>query len=170
MPKPLFGDNGNGMHCHQSIWKDGSPLFYDEVGYAGLSDIGRYYIGGLLKHAPSLLAFTNPTANSYHRLVPGFEAPVNLVYSQRNRCGLGPASRSPARTRRPSAYQFRVPDPSCNPYLAFAAMLMAGLERRIKNKIEPPEPVDKDLYELPPAGRGRRSHPAGARLARGSAR
>src|SRR6267378_6693952 len=85
MPKPIFGDNGSGMHCHQSIWKDGSPLFYDEVGYAGLSDMGRYYVGGLLRHAPSLLAFTNPTVNSYHRLVPGFEAPVNLVYSQRNR-------------------------------------------------------------------------------------
>ncbi len=148
MPKPLFGDNGNGMHCHQSIWKDGSPLFYDEVGYAGLSDTGRYYIGGLLKHAPSLLAFTNPTANSYHRLVPGFEAPVNLVYSQRNRSA---CARIPITGTNPKAkrVEFRVPDPSCNPYLAFAAMLMAGLDG-IKNKIEPPEPVDKDLYELPP--------------------
>jgi glutamine synthetase len=148
MPKPLFGDNGNGMHCHQSIWKDGSPLFYDEVGYAGLSDIGRYYIGGLLKHAPSLLAFTNPTANSYHRLVPGFEAPVNLVYSQRNRSA---CCRIPITGTNPKAkrVEFRVPDPSANPYLAFAAMLMAGLDG-IKNKIEPPEPVDKDLYELPP--------------------
>jgi glutamine synthetase len=148
MPKPLFGDNGNGMHVHQSIWKDGSPLFYDEVGYAGLSDTARYYIGGLLKHAPSLLAFTNPTVNSYHRLVPGFEAPVNLVYSQRNRSA---CARIPITGTNPKAkrVEFRVPDPSANPYLAFAAMLMAGLDG-IKNKIEPPEPVDKDLYELPP--------------------
>ena len=148
MPKPLFGDNGSGMHCHQSLWKDGAPLFYDEVGYAGLSDIGRYYIGGLLKHAPSLLAFTNPTMNSYHRLVPGFEAPVNLVYSQRNRSA---CVRIPITGPNPKAkrLEFRVPDPSCNPYLAFAAMLMAGLDG-IKNKIEPPDPVDKDLYELPP--------------------
>ena len=148
MPKPLFGDNGSGMHCHQSLWKDGSPLFYDEVGYAGLSDMARYYIGGLLKHAPSLLAFTNPTVNSYHRLVPGFEAPVNLVYSQRNRSA---CVRIPITGTNPKAkrIEFRVPDPSCNPYLAFAAMLMAGLDG-IKNKIEPPEPVDKDLYELPP--------------------
>ena len=103
MPKPLFGDNGSGMHCHQSLWKDGAPLFYDEVGYGGLSDIGRWYIGGLLKHAPSLLAFTNPTVNSYHRLVPGFEAPVNLVYSARATGRPAAGSRSPARTRRPSA-------------------------------------------------------------------
>src|SRR5258708_6196973 len=148
MPKPLFGDNGSGMHCHQSLWKDGAPLFYDEVGYAGLSDIGRYYVGGLLKHAPALLAFTNPTMNSYHRLVPGFEAPVNLVYSQRNRSA---CIRVPITGPNPKAkrLEFRVPDPSCNPYLAFAAMMMAGLDG-IKNKIEPPEPVDKDLYELPP--------------------
>ncbi len=148
MPKPLFGDNGNGMHCHQSLWKDGAPLFYDEVGYGGLSDIGRWYVGGLLKHAPSLLAFTNPTVNSYHRLVPGFEAPVNLVYSNRNRsaCCRIPITGSNPKAKR---IEFRVPDPSANPYLAFAAMLMAGLDG-IKNKIEPPEPVDKDLYELPP--------------------
>jgi glutamine synthetase len=148
MPKPIFGDNGSGMHCHQSLWKDGSPIFYDEIGYAGLSDIARYYIGGLLKHAPSLLAFTNPTVNSYRRLVPGFEAPVNLVYSQRNRSA---CVRIPITGTNPKAkrLEFRVPDPSCNPYLAFAAMLMAGLDG-IKNKIEPPEPVDKDLYELPP--------------------
>ncbi|HTP16378.1 MAG TPA: type I glutamate--ammonia ligase, partial [Streptosporangiaceae bacterium] len=148
MPKPLFGDNGSGMHCHQSLWKDGSPLFYDEVGYAGLSDVGRYYVGGLLKHAPSLLAFTNPTVNSYHRLVPGFEAPVNLVYSQRNRsaCVRIPITGPSPKAKR---LEFRVPDPSCNPYLAFAAMLLAGLDG-IKNKIEPREPVDKDLYELPP--------------------
>jgi glutamine synthetase len=148
MPKPLFGDNGNGMHVHQSIWKDGAPLFYDEVGYGGLSDVGRWYVGGLLKHAPSLLAFTNPTVNSYHRLVPGFEAPVNLVYSSRNRsaCCRIPITGSNPKAKR---IEFRVPDPSANPYLAFSAMLMAGLDG-IKNKIEPPEPIDKDLYELPP--------------------
>lgn len=148
MPKPIFGDNGSGMHCHQSLWKDGAPLFYDEVGYAGLSDTARYYIGGLLKHAPSLLAFTNPTMNSYHRLVPGFEAPVNLVYSQRNRsaCVRIPITGSNPKAKR---LEFRVPDPSCNPYLAFAAMLMAGLDG-VRNKVEPPEPIDKDLYELPP--------------------
>ena len=147
MPKPLFGDNGSGMHCHQSLWKDGAPLFHDELGYAGLSDIGRHYVGGLLKHAPSLLAFTNPTANSYHRLVPGFEAPVNLVYSQRNRSA---AIRIPITGANPAAkrLEFRVPDPSANPYLAFSAMMMAGIDG-IRNKIEPPEPVDKDLYELP---------------------
>jgi glutamine synthetase len=148
MPKPLFGDNGSGMHCHQSLWKDGAPLFYDEVGYAGLSDAARYYIGGLLRHAPSLLAFTNPTTNSYHRLVPGFEAPVNLVYSQRNRsaCVRIPITGSSPKAKR---IEFRVPDPSSNPYIAFAAMLMAGVDG-IRNKIEPPEPIDKDLYELPP--------------------
>ena len=148
MPKPLFGDNGSGMHCHQSLWKDGEPLFYDERGYAGLSDTARWYIGGLLKHAPSLLAFTNPTVNSYHRLVPGFEAPVNLVYSQRNRsaCIRIPITGSNPKAKR---LEFRVPDPSSNPYLAFSAMLMAGLDG-IKNKVEPPDPVDKDLYELPP--------------------
>ncbi|HTJ68456.1 MAG TPA: type I glutamate--ammonia ligase [Actinospica sp.] len=148
MPKPLFGDNGSGMHTHQSLWKDGSPLFYDEIGYAGLSDTARYYIGGLLRHAPSLLAFTNPTVNSYHRLVPGFEAPVNLVYSQRNRSA---CIRIPITGANPKAkrIEFRVPDPSSNPYLAFSAMLMAGLDG-IKNKIEPQAPVDKDLYELPP--------------------
>jgi glutamine synthetase len=148
MPKPLFGDNGNGMHCHQSLWKDGEPLFYDETGYGGLSDIGRWYVGGLLKHAPSLLAFTNPTVNSYHRLVPGFEAPVNLVYSARNRsaCCRIPLTGSNPKAKR---IEFRVPDPAANPYLAFAAMLMAGIDG-IKNKIEPPAPLDKDLYELPP--------------------
>ncbi len=148
MPKPLFGDNGSGMHCHQSLWKDGVPLFYDELGYAGLSDTARWYIGGLLAHAPSLLAFTNPTVNSYHRLVPGFEAPVNLVYSQRNRsaCIRIPITGSNPKAKR---IEFRVPDPSSNPYLAFSAMLMAGLDG-IKNKIEPLQPVDKDLYELPP--------------------
>ena len=148
MPKPLFGDNGSGMHAHQSLWKDGKPLFYDELGYAGLSDMARWYIGGLLHHAPALVAFTNPTVNSYHRLVPGFEAPVNLVYSQRNRSA---SVRIPVTGNNPKAkrIEFRVPDPSSNPYLAFSAMLMAGLDG-IKNKIEPPAPVDKDLYELPP--------------------
>jgi glutamine synthetase len=148
MPKPIFGDNGSGMHCHQSIWNNGEPLFYDETGYAGLSDMARHYIGGILKHAPSLLAFTNPTVNSYHRLVPGFEAPVNLVYSQRNRSA---CVRIPITGANPKAkrIEFRCPDPSSNPYLAFSAMLLAGIDG-IKNKIEPHEPVDKDLYELPP--------------------
>jgi glutamine synthetase len=148
MPKPLFGDNGSGMHVHQSLWKDGEPLFYDERGYGGLSDTARWYIGGLLKHAPSLLAFTNPTMNSFHRLVPGYEAPVNLVYSARNRsaCVRIPITGSNPKAKR---IEFRVPDPSSNPYLAFSAMLMAGLDG-IKNRIEPADPVDKDLYELPP--------------------
>ncbi|MFD5193755.1 type I glutamate--ammonia ligase [Streptomyces sp. NPDC058357] len=148
MPKPIFGDNGSGMHVHQSLWAGGDPLFYDEQGYAGLSDMARYYIGGILKHAPSLLAFTNPTVNSYHRLVPGFEAPVNMVYSQRNRSA---AMRIPITGSNPKAkrVEFRAPDPSSNPYLAFSALLMAGLDG-IKNKIEPAEPIDKDLYELAP--------------------
>ncbi|MBE7194602.1 MAG: type I glutamate--ammonia ligase, partial [Gordonia polyisoprenivorans] len=148
MPKPLFGDNGSGMHAHQSLWKDGKPLFHDEAGYAGLSDLARYYIGGILHHAPSLLAFTNPTVNSYKRLVPGYEAPINLVYSQRNRSA---CVRIPITGNNPKAkrLEFRCPDSSGNPYLAFAAMMMAGLDG-IKNKIEPHEPVDKDLYELPP--------------------
>jgi len=148
MPKPLFGDNGSGMHTHQSLWLNGEPLFYDETGYGGLSDIARWYVGGLLHHAPSLLAFTNPTVNSYRRLVPGFEAPVNLVYSQRNRsaCTRIPVTGTNAKAKR---IEFRVPDPSSNPYLAFSAMLMAGLDG-IRNKIEPPAPIDKDLYDLPP--------------------
>jgi glutamine synthetase len=148
MPKPLFGDNGSGMHTHQSLWLGGEPLFYDETGYAGLSDAARWYIGGLLRHAPSLCAFTNPTVNSYRRLVPGFEAPVNLVYSQRNRSA---CARIPVTGANPKAkrVEFRVPDPSANPYLAFSAMLMAGLDG-IKSKMEPPDPIDKDLYDLPP--------------------
>ncbi|MDR7278319.1 type I glutamate--ammonia ligase [Catenuloplanes atrovinosus] len=148
MPKPLFGDNGSGMHTHQSLWANGEPLFYDETGYGGLSDTARWYIGGLLTHAPSLLAFTNPTVNSYRRLVPGFEAPVNLVYSARNRSA---CTRIPVTGTNPKAkrVEFRVPDPSSNPYLAFSAMLLAGLDG-IKNKIEPPAPIDKDLYDLPP--------------------
>ena len=148
MPKPIFQDNGSGMHCHQSLWKGGKPLFYSETGYAGLSDMGRWYIGGLLKHARSILAFAAPTTNSYKRLVPGYEAPVNLVYSQRNRsacCRIPLYSKSPKAKR----VEFRCPDPACNPYLAFAAMLMAGLDG-VQNRIEPPPPVDKDLYDLPP--------------------
>ena len=148
MPKPIFGDNGSGMHVHQSLWKDGTPLFYDEHGYALLSETARHYIGGLLKHAAALLAFVAPTTNSYRRLVPGFEAPVNLVYSQRNRsaCVRIPTySSSPAARR----VEFRPPDPTANPYLAFAAMLMAGLDG-VRNKIEPPPPADMDLYELEP--------------------
>ncbi len=148
MPKPLFQDNGSGMHVHQSLWKDGEPLFFDEKGYAGLSDMARYYIGGLLKHAPAICAFSNPTTNSYKRLVPGYEAPVNLVYSQRNRSA---SVRIPLYSKSPKAkrLEFRCPDPSCNPYLAFSAMLMAGLDG-IQNRIEPPPPVDRDLYDLPP--------------------
>jgi glutamine synthetase len=148
MPKPLFEDNGSGMHTHQSLWKDGTPLFYDESGYAGLSDMARHYIGGLLHHAPSLLAFTNPTMNSYKRLVPGYEAPINLVYSQRNRsaCVRIPVTGNSPKAKR---LEFRCPDSSGNPYLAFAAEMMAGLDG-IKKKIEPQTPVDKDLYELPP--------------------
>jgi len=148
MPKPIFEDNGSGMHTHQSIWKGGEPLFYNETGYAGLSDIGRWYIGGLLKHAPAVLAFAAPTTISYKRLVPGYEAPVNLVYSQRNRsasCRIPLAQRSPKAKR----VEFRCPDPTANPYLAFSAMLLAGLDG-VQNRIEPPEPVDKDLYDLPP--------------------
>src|SRR5438445_7159035 len=148
MPKPLFQDNGSGMHTHQSLWKGGIPLFYSESGYAGLSDMGRWYIGGLLRHTPAILAFAAPTTNSYKRLVPGYEAPVNLVYSQRNRsacCRIPLYSKSPKAKR----VEYRCPDPSCNPYLAFPAMLMAGLDG-IQNRIEPPPPVDKDLYDLPP--------------------
>src|SRR5690625_3351594 len=148
MPKPLFGDNGSGMHSHQSLWKDGQPLFFDERGYGGLSDTARWYIGGLLQHAGSLVAFTNSSTNSFRRLVPGFEAPVNLVYSARNRsaCIRIPITGSSPKSKR---VEFRVPDPSANPYLAFSAMLMAGLDG-IRNRIEPPDPIDKDLYELPP--------------------
>jgi glutamine synthetase len=148
MPKPIFMDNGSGMHVHQSLWKGGEPLFFDETGYAGLSDMARWYIGGLLAHAPAILAFSNPTTNSYKRLVPGYEAPVNLVYSQRNRSA---SIRIPLYSKSPKAkrLEFRCPDPSCNPYLAFSAMLMAGLDG-VQNRIEPPTPVDRDLYDLPP--------------------
>ncbi len=147
MPKPLHGDNGSGMHTHISLWKDGQPLFAGS-GYAGLSEMALHAIGGLLKHAPSILAFSNPTTNSYKRLVPGYEAPVNLAYSQRNRSA---ACRIPMYSPSPKAkrVEFRCPDPSCNPYLAFAAMLMAIIDG-IQNKIHPGDPLDKDIYDLPP--------------------
>ena len=148
MPKPIFSDNGSGMHTHQSLWKDGQPLFYEEGTYANLSDMARWYAGGLIAHAPAILAFAAPGTNSYRRLVPGFEAPVNLVYSQRNRSA---AIRIPTYSESPSAkrLEFRCPDPSCNPYYAFAAMLMAGLDG-VRNQIDPGDPVDVDLYELSP--------------------
>ncbi|HLA18006.1 MAG TPA: type I glutamate--ammonia ligase [Dehalococcoidia bacterium] len=148
MPKPLYGDNGSGMHTHQSLWKDGKPLFFDEKGYALTSQLCRWYIGGLLKHGRALMAFCAPTTNSYKRLVPGYEAPVNLVYSARNRSA---AARIPVYTAQPKAkrIEFRPPDPSCNPYLAFSAMLMAGLDG-IENKIDPGDPLDKNTYELSP--------------------
>jgi len=147
MPKPLFQDNGSGMHTHQSLWKDGKPLFAGD-GYAGLSQLALWYIGGLIKHGPALSAIIAPTTNSYKRLVPGFEAPVNLAYSRRNRSA---ACRIPMYSASPKAkrVEFRPPDPSCNPYLAFAAMLMAGLDG-IENKIDPGQPLDKDIYDLGP--------------------
>jgi glutamine synthetase len=147
MPKPLFGDNGSGMHTHASIWKGDEPLFAGN-GYAGLSDMALYAAGGLIKHAPSILAFACPTTNSYKRLVPGFEAPVNLAYSQRNRSA---AIRIPMYSASPKAkrLEFRCPDPSCNPYLSFSAILMAMLDG-IQNKIDPGEPLDKDIYDLSP--------------------
>ena len=147
MPKPLFDDNGSGMHCHQSIWKGGKPLFAGDQ-YAGFSEMGLYYIGGILKHAKALAAFTNPTTNSYKRLIPGFEAPVNLAYSSRNRSA---ACRIPMYSPSPKAkrVEVRFPDPSCNPYLAFAAMAMAGIDG-IENKIHPGEPLDKNIYALTP--------------------
>ncbi|MFZ5947312.1 MAG: type I glutamate--ammonia ligase [Stygiobacter sp.] len=146
MPKPIFGDNGSGMHVHTSLWLKGKPLFAGG-GYAGLSDMALYFIGGLLKHAPSLLAITNPTTNSYKRLVPGFEAPVNLAYSSNNRSASIriPYGNSPKAKR----IEFRCPDPSTNPYLAFAAILLAGLDG-IQNRIDPGEPLDKDIYDLSP--------------------
>lgn len=146
MPKPLFGDNGSGMHTHQSLWKSGKNIFFDPKGYALLSDTAKYYIGGLLKHADSLMAFCAPTTNSYKRLVPGYEAPVNLTYSQRNRSA---AIRIPVYTENPKTkrIEFRPPDNSANPYLAFPAMLMAGLDG-VKNKIDPGEPMDVNTYEL----------------------
>ena len=147
MPKPIFQDNGSGMHVHQSVWKGSSNTFFEAGTYADLSKTALYYIGGLLKHAPALLAFCNPTTNSYRRLVPGYEAPINLIYSQRNRSA---AVRIPAYSRSEKAkrVECRFPDPTCNGYLAFSAMLMAGLDG-IQNKITPPGPLDKDLYDLP---------------------
>jgi glutamine synthetase len=147
MPKPLFGDNGSGMHTHQSLWKGGKPLFAGDK-YAGLSETALFYIGGILKHARALTAFTNPTTNSYKRLVPGFEAPVNLAYSARNRSA---AIRIPTYSPNPKAkrIEFRTPDPAANPYIAFAALLLAGLDG-IQNRIDPGDPLDKNLYELPP--------------------
>ncbi|HRN27530.1 MAG: type I glutamate--ammonia ligase [Ignavibacteriaceae bacterium] len=147
MPKPIYGDNGSGMHVHTSLWKKGKPLFAGS-GYAGLSEMGLYFIGGLLKHAGSLLAFTNPTTNSYKRLVPGFEAPVNLAYSQRNRSA---SIRIPMYSSSPKSkrVEFRCPDASGNPYLGFSAMLMAGLDGVI-NRIDPGEPLDKDIYDMEP--------------------
>src|SRR5438445_179724 len=151
MPKPMFGDNGSGMHVHMSLWKDAKNLFFDANGYGLISDTARWYIGGLIKHAAALLAFAAPTTNSYRRLVPGYEAPINLIYSQRNRsaiCRIPVYSKSPKAKR----VEYRAPDPACNPYLTFAALLLAGLDG-IKNKIEPPKPMDVDLYELEPAER-----------------
>ena len=147
MPKPIFGDNGSGMHTHQSLWKSGEPLFAGD-GYAGMSQLALWYVGGLIKHGPALAAIIAPTTNSYKRLVPGFEAPVNLAYSRRNRSA---ACRIPMYSSSPTArrVEFRPPDPSCNPYLAFAAMLMAGLDG-IENKMDPGPPMDKDIYELDP--------------------
>jgi len=145
MPKPLFGDNGSGMHVHQSLWKGGQTLMADPAGYAGLSQLAKWYIGGLLKHAPALLAITSPSVNSYHRLVPGYEAPVNLAYSSRNRSA---AVRIPMYSNSPKAkrLEFRCPDPTCNPYLAFSAMLLAGLDG-IQNQIDPGQPADYDIFE-----------------------
>ena len=147
MPKPLYGDNGTGMHTHQSIWKDGENIFYGD-GYAHMSDTMKYYTGGLLKHAPALLAFAAPTTNSYRRLVPGYEAPVNLAYSARNRsaCCRIPAYFDTPPTKR---IEFRCPDPTANPYFAFSAMLMAGIDG-IRNQIDPGDPLDVDLYDLSP--------------------
>jgi len=146
MPKPIFGDNGSGMHTHQSLWREEANLFFDAQGYAQVSELARYYIGGLLHHSPALLALCAPTTNSYRRLVPGFEAPVNLVYSQRNRsaCVRIPVYSTDPRTKR---VEYRPPDPSANPYLALAAMLMAGLDG-IERRLDPGAPMDVDLYEL----------------------
>jgi glutamine synthetase len=147
MPKPMYGDNGSGMHTHISLWKEGHPLFAGS-GYAGLSEMAMHALGGILRHAPAILAITNPTTNSYKRLVPGYEAPVNLAYSQRNRsasCRIPMYSASP-KTKR---IEFRCPDPTCNPYLAFSAILLAAIDG-IQNKINPGPPLDRDIYDMPP--------------------
>jgi glutamine synthetase len=146
MPKPIFNDNGSGMHVHQSLWNQNKNLFFDPKGYGLLSQQARWYIGGIIKHAHAIMAFAAPTTNSYRRLVPGFEAPTNLIYSLRNRSA---AIRIPVYTENPKSkrIEFRAPDPSCNPYIAFSAMLMAGLDG-IRNRIEPPQPIEKDLYEI----------------------
>ena len=148
MPKPIFQDNGSGMHVHQSLWKEGRNQFFEAGTYGDLSQAALYYIGGILKHAPALLALTNPTTNSYRRLVPGYEAPINLIYSMRNRSA---AVRIPvySMSEKAKRIETRFPDPTCNGYLAFSALLMAGLDG-IQNKITPPGPLDKDLYDLPP--------------------
>jgi len=146
MPKPIHGDNGSGMHVHLSLWRDGQPLFAG-TGYAGLSEMALLAIGGILRHAPALLALTNPTTNSYKRLVPGYEAPVNLAYSQRNRSA---ACRIPMYSTNPKTkrVEFRCPDPTCNPYFAFSAILLAAIDG-IQNKLHPGEPLDRDIYDLP---------------------
>src|SRR6185503_11545146 len=148
MPKPLYGDNGSGMHCHQSLWKEGKPLFAGD-GYAGLSDLGLWYIGGILKHAKALAALTNPTTNSYRRLVPGYEAPVNLAYSSRNRSAAIRIPVQAGNSPKSRRIEVRFPDASCNPYLAFAAMMMAGLDG-VQNRLDPGDPLDKDIYALSP--------------------
>ncbi len=147
MPKPVFGDNGSGMHVHISLWKEGRPLFAGDR-YAGVSEMALHFIGGVLKHARSICAFSNASTNSYRRLVPGFEAPINLAYSSRNRSA---AVRIPMYSVSPNSkrIEFRTPDPSCNPYLAFSAMLMAGLDG-VENRLDPGEPLDKDIYALTP--------------------
>jgi glutamine synthetase len=148
MPKPLFGDNGSGMHTHQSLWKGETPLFAGS-GYAGMSELALHYIAGILHHAKSIAAFTNPGTNSYRRLVPGFEAPINLAYSSRNRSA---SVRIPMYSPSPKAkrIEVRFPDPTCNPYLAFSAMMMAGLDG-IQRRLDPGQPLDKDIYALTPA-------------------
>ncbi|OHD70715.1 MAG: type I glutamate--ammonia ligase [Spirochaetes bacterium RBG_16_49_21] len=159
MPKPLFNDNGSGMHVHISLWKGGKNLFFGN-GYAGFSEMGLFAIGGILKHAPALLALTSPTTNSYKRLVPGFEAPVNLAYSRRNRSA---AVRIPmySKSEKAKRFEFRCPDPACNPYLAFSAMLMAVIDG-IQNKIDPGQPLDKDIYDLPPEELAKVPHTPGS--------